>query len=1027
MTGQIPIMANTNNNVSIHSSSTNNNNNNIRILSWNAGSLPAHGAELKHYIDEVDPKPQILCIQETWLQDTSTYNIPGYNKEVKCRKDRKGGGVATFIQQSIPYERLLNIPNEIEGITIKVKLIDTDVTITNLYIPPAHPTDAEVLKPIFKVNNLILCGDLNAKNTLWGSTGNDARGRLLEEILDEANATVLNTGAGTRLGRDGTYSHIDVAFATGRIAMKSQWSLLEDDEWGSDHRPTMIHIDERPAMEEEIGYKLNLKKADWSSFKDACRDNINNDVIDDTSCNYETLAAKIMDNAEKCMPRIRTGRKNDRKRVPYWNDRCTTAVKERRRMRDKMRRTRNIDDCIRYGEVKAATQKALKQESQDYWRNFCSSLNDTSKLRDVWRTSKAMTGKRSNRGIPIITDNNTKYVTNIEKANAIAKCLEKNSSDINFPDAFRRNKGQFEEERRRKEEEMVEANQELNEDFVYHELDTALRGCKRNKAPGEDNIQYEILLNLPKCSKKVILRLFNQIWSRGELPKAWKHAIVLPFLKESKEPTDPNSYRPIALTITLCKLMERLITTRLTWHIETNHLFNIDQAGFRKGRTTIDQVMRLQNDVTQSLNNNKYTVAIFLDLKKAFDMVWTTGILEKMQDLGITGRMYTWIKDFLSNRTFQVKVEGHLSDIHKLENGTPQGSVISPILFLIAINDFPELDNGVKKSIFADDSAIWKSGGSLDQLTKQVQKAMDRIGEWTQRWGFNLSTEKTIGIVFCAPKKPDQTTILLEGKQIKFETHTKFLGMVMDNRLTWRRHIEHVEKKCKQVLNLLRCISGQTWGADKTTMLMIYRAFIRPRLDYGSIAYNSATDGLKKRLEAIQMSALRISCGAMKGTSNAAIQVECGEMPLDLRRLNQSLKYASKISANGDHPTNEILRHTIRSRKVRATRTTFLATIDPHNDQLIKVGSMDPSITPPWHRVKLQTNTDLHQQISKRTTSADEMKTRGAGAHPETGRLRHLDLHRWIGGMNMARSEQHSTSRDPVSTEYSDSPTTPRS
>jgi len=144
LTGQIPIMANTNNDVSIQPSATYNNDNNIRILSWNAGSLPAHGAELKHYIDEVDSKPQIICIQETWLQDTSTYNIPGYNKEVKCRKDRKGGGVATFIQQSIPYERLQNIPNEIEGITIKVKLIDTDVTITNLYIPPAQIGRAHV-------------------------------------------------------------------------------------------------------------------------------------------------------------------------------------------------------------------------------------------------------------------------------------------------------------------------------------------------------------------------------------------------------------------------------------------------------------------------------------------------------------------------------------------------------------------------------------------------------------------------------------------------------------------------------------------------------------------------------------------------------------------------------------------------------------------------------------------------------------------------------------------------------------------
>ena len=158
-------------------------------------------------------------------------------------------------------------------------------------------------------------------------------------------------------------------------------------------------------------------------------------------------------------------------------------------------------------------------------------------------------------------------------------------------------------------------------------------------------------------------------------------------------------------------------------------------------------------------------------------------------------------------------------------------------------------------------------------------------------------------------------------------------------------------------------------------MLMIYRAFIRSRLDYGSIAYNSATDALKK-LDVIQTSALRISCGAMKGTSNAAIQVECEEMPLDLRRLNQSLKYANKIQSNSNHPTNEILRQTIRSRKTRPTRTTFLATIDPHADQISKVGNTDTSNIPPWHQVRPEINTDLHQNINKRTTNVEEMKAR---------------------------------------------------
>ena len=125
---------------------------------------------------------------------------------------------------------------------------------------------------------------------------------------------------------------------------------------------------------------------------------------------------------------------------------------------------------------------------------------------------------------------------------------------------------------------------------------------------------------------KILLQLFNLSWATRTLPKAWKHAIILPIPKPNKDTSDPSSYRPISLTSVICKLMERLVTNRLTWHLEKNSLLTNAQSGFRKGKSTIDQILKLQDTINKYMRNKGYTVAVFLDFEKAYDMVWHKGL-----------------------------------------------------------------------------------------------------------------------------------------------------------------------------------------------------------------------------------------------------------------------------------------------------------------------------------------------------------------------------------------------------------------
>lgn len=416
-----------------------------------------------------------------------------------------------------------------------------------------------------------------------------------------------------------------------------------------------------------------------------------------------------------------------------------------------------------------------------------------------------------------------------------------------------------------------------------------------------------MLQKLPKCAVKTLLHFYNRVWLKREFPAAWRHSIVLPVLKQGKDPQLVSSYRPISLTSTLCKILERLVTTRLTYHVEKNNLLSNVQSGFRQGRCTVDQIMRLQDAINKHNHTKGFTVGVFIDFQSAFDMVWQKGLLIKMKNMGITGNVFSFVENFLSDRTLQVRVGAALSDTQLLDNGTAQGSVISPLLFLLMINDLPDSLHGVETSLFADDSCIYKSGKNLDKILEVIQHNLDLLADWCERCGFRINTDKTVVVLFTHRIDKIEKILKINDKPLRVVKTVKFLGLIFDTKLTWNAHINYIEEKCKKRLNILRMISGQSWGAGKATLLTVYRALIRSVLDYGSIAYNSTSLTNKLKLDRIQSKALRIICGAFCSTSIAAMQVECGEMPLEIRRTQQELNFAIKLKATARHPAKSIL------------------------------------------------------------------------------------------------------------------------
>jgi len=370
-----------------------------------------------------------------------------------------------------------------------------------------------------------------------------------------------------------------------------------------------------------------------------------------------------------------------------------------------------------------------------------------------------------------------------------------------------------------------------------------------------------MIKELPYQAVCILLRFYNSIWAKGEIPKAWNHAIVLPFQKPDKPANDPSSYRPISLTSVLCKVMERMIVNRLNWYLERNDILSNAQTGFRKGKSTMDQIIKLQDTIYKYIKSKGYTVGVFLDFEKAYDMLWKDGLLHKLGKIGINGNMFDFINSFIKNRSMQVQVGSSRSKVVTLENGTPQGSVISPVLFLIMINDLT-VNTGVELSLFADDSATYKSGTNLDFILKKLQMSLDIISTWCDEWGFKISPTKSCGVIFTNKVKvKSKIKLEINGSPLKMENKVKFLGLIFDSKLTWSAHVDYIIGRCKSRINLMRCLSGTRFGASKRCLLTIYKVLIRSVLDYGAIAYDSASLAVKNKLDSIQYRALITCCG----------------------------------------------------------------------------------------------------------------------------------------------------------------------
>lgn len=353
------------------------------------------------------------------------------------------------------------------------------------------------------------------------------------------------------------------------------------------------------------------------------------------------------------------------------------------------------------------------------------------------------------------------------------------------------------------------------------EVHTTLMNLKNDSAPGCDNIPTKFLKYVADVIVPIISHLVNVCFDKGIFPNLLKHAIITPVYKNGDK-EEVNNYRPISVLSALSKIVEKLINCRLLKYFESFNILSANQFGFRQGKCTEDAVAAITSLIVKNLDIGDKCLAVFLDIKKAFDTVSVSMLLQKLERIGIRGTPLALLRDYLSGRKQCTKIGSYVGDFCDLPcYGVPQGSVLGPTLFLVYINDLCNMQiHNAKLFSYADDTAIVFTNSSWELVAIDVEKGLAQVAKWLSGNLLTLNANKTNYVCFTLTNRTQPS----HNFQIKIHNcctipnkncscpiitkvpHTKYLGVMIDQRLKWHLQIDQVSSRIRKLIWIFKSL-----------------------------------------------------------------------------------------------------------------------------------------------------------------------------------------------------------------------------
>ena len=464
-----------------------------------------------------------------------------------------------------------------------------------------------------------------------------------------------------------------------------------------------------------------------------------------------------------------------------------------------------------------------------------------------------------------------------------------------------------------------------------------------NKATGADGVPSKILKLCSSELAPVFTLLFQASLEQGKVPDDWKTANIVPIHKKGSK-FNPENYRPISLTSITCKLLEHIIASSMMRHFDFYKVLADCQHGFRSKRSCESQLITTSKDFIDCLENQGQIDAILLDFSKAFDKVHHGNLLLKLKHYGIHGSLFCWIKDFLSDRSQRVVLEGLESSPKPVLSGVPQGTVLGPLLFLVYINDMCEqLSPGTTLRLFADDSLLYRIIRSLPDAAA-LQKDLEILQNWGIDWKMafhpqkcqvlNISNKKKIIINF---------NYNIHGIQLEKVPVAKYLGINIDSHLSWNNHIKSTAAKASSTLCFLQ---RHLKSCPPKVKEQCYNTYVRPTLEYACSVWDPYLKKDINKLEKVQRRAARFV------TNNYDFKTDCSKIlkdlnwtPLSERRAKIKTTLVYKAQNNLLHiPLNHLQSNSRNTRS--ATKNNYAV---PRSQTNVHLHSFYPSTVRLWN------------------------------------------------------------------------------